>query len=256
MLDLRGSLPRAKWSIGQRDASPLGATLHYNGPPVSAFGYPGIEVAQLKADARYHMRPGGAFGDTGADGIQYHYAVLSDGTVCQLRDETAILWHCANTVGNRQHLAIHLPLGGAQRPTDAQWLCATRLFDELMARYEWHSRATILGHREWPRSDGKPQKSCPGPIVFRSLQLWRGQLSPATTVTRYRVTVDVALIREGPGQQFKVALGGTARMHRGDLLYADASVIGKPPAGSTNPNWLHRADQVGFVHSSVLEPAP
>lgn len=255
MRDLRDKLPRAQWSIGHRSGNPTGATLHYNGPPVGAAGNIAAEVAQLASDARYHMRPD----LIGGDGIQYHYAVLSNGERCQLRDESAILWHSANAVGNNTHLAIHLPLGGAQAPTAAQWKGATDLFDELISRYGWSGRSAILGHREWPRSDGKPQKSCPGPIVFRSLQLWRGQLPMGNSLEMahsYRCAVDVALIREGPGQQYKVALGGFARLHKGDSLGVDAIVTGTPPKGSQDARWAHAANSVGFVHMSVLEPAP
>ncbi len=251
MRDLRDKLPRAQWSIGHRSISPMGATLHYNGPPVGAFGNVAAELTQLAVDARYHMRPD----LIGGDGIQYHYAILSNGEACQLRDETAILWHAANAVGNNQHLAIHLPLGGAQQPTPAQWRSTTNLFDELIGRYGWHSRNVILGHREWPRSDGKPQKSCPGPIVFRMLQLWRGQMPPEATASSYRVAVDVALIREGPGQQYKVALGGVARLHKGDAFTADAIVLGTPPRGNQDARWAHAGTQVGFVHLSCLERA-
>jgi hypothetical protein len=245
--DLRDKLPRAGWSIGHRHGSPTGATLHYNGPPVSLFGNPAGELAQLAADARYHMRPD----VLGADGIQYTYAILSNGERCQLRDETAILWHSANAVGNNQHLAIHLPLGGAQRPTDAQWQAATLLFDELIGRYHWSGRSVILGHREWPSSDGKPQKSCPGPIVFRQLQLWRGALPPQT-ITRYRVRFPFPIVnvRQGPGVQYKVA----GVMHAGDLVAADAVVMGVAPPTSADLRWLHRQDGLGFVHMSLVEP--
>ena len=254
MRDLRDKLPRAQWSIGHRGGNPAGATLHYNGPPVGAFGNVSAELAQLTVDARYHMQRG-VISETGADGIQYTYAILSNGERCQLRDESAILWHSANAVGNNTHLAVHLPLGGAQAPTWAQWHATTDLFEELIGRYHWGGRSAILGHREWPRSDGKPQKSCPGPIVFRQLQLWRGQLLEATATRNYRVAVDTALIREGPGQQYKVALGGFARLHKGDWFTTDAIVQGTPPKGSQDARWAHAGTQVGFVHMSCLEPA-
>lgn len=247
MRDLRDTLPRADWSLGHRAGPPSGATLHYNGPPVAAAGNVAGELAQLATDARYHLRPG-VIAPGGADGIQYHYAVLSSGEVCRLRDDDAILWHCANTAGNRDHLAIALPLGGAQIPTATQWQATTDLFAALMLRYGWTDRGAIKGHREWPRSDGKPQKSCPGPVIFRLLQQWRGELAADA---RYRIAVDTALIREGPGQQYRVALGGTAQLHRGDPFTVGAIVPGTPPAGHLNPNWLWLRSGVGFVHASL-----
>lgn len=244
--DLRPGLARAPWSIGRRAGPPTGATLHYNGPPVAGADDVSMCFRQLQADARYHMRP-----DTlGADGIQYHYAALPDGSIACLRDEHDVLWHAANTTANAWHLAVHLPLGGAQAPTPAQWAATSALLDALIVRHGWAGRQAIRGHREWPRSDGKPQKSCPGPIVFRLLTQWRGQLAgPAS----YRVAVGVALIREGPGQAFRVALGGTAKLPCGAEAVVDTIVDGAAPRGSTDPRWAHLASGVGFVHLSLLE---
>ena len=250
MLDLRDKLPRAAWEIGRRHGPPTGATLHYNGPPVAHAGVPALEQLQLAGDARFHMKAPAA-GGLGADGIQYHYAVLSDGTTCQLRDESAVLWHCANAVGNNQHISVHLPLGGAQDATPAQWRATTDLFADLARRYGWAARSAVLGHREWPRSDGRPQKSCPGPILFKRLQQWRGALAADAC---YRVAVDSALIREGPGQQYRVALGGTAKLPRGSELTVGAIVNGTPPAGSTDGRWLWLRSGVGFVHISLGVP--
>lgn len=242
MRDLRDKLPRAQWEIGHRNGPPLGATLHYNGPPVGAAGNPAAEQAQLAIDARYHMRPD----LIGGDGIQYHYAILSNGDVCQLRNETAILWHTANGVGNNTHLGIHLPLGGAQDATARQWQATIELFDQLIARYGWPGRSAILGHREWPRSDGKPQKSCPGPILFRRLQLWRGQLEPAAgQITYYTVKAAIATanIRQGPATSYRIA----GQAHAGDTLEIDAIVAGG--------RWAHLASGLGFIAISLLEPA-
>lgn len=248
MIDLRDKLPRAAWSIGRRYQAPGGATIHYNGPPVGGAGDPDREIAQLAVDARYHMRPPAA-GGIGGDGIQYHYAVLSSGLVCQLRDETAILWHCANARGNQTHIAIHLPLGGAQNATERQWRATTDLFNQLALRYGWPSRSVILGHREWPRSDGKRQKECPGPLIFRRLTLWRGELAPSSARS-FRIAVDVANVRQGPGTAFKVA----GQMRAGELLIADAIVSGATVGGDTR--WAHRSDGLGFVHWSCLELLP
>lgn len=251
-IDLRRELQRATWSIGTRAGDPSGATLHYNGPPVAGAGTLMAELKQLAADARYHIT-----GPLHADGIQYHWAVLCTGEWAQLRDERAILWHAANRYANTRHIAIHLPLGGAQQPTDAQWAGACALFEDLAHRYRWYAadgrvdRTVIKGHREWPRSDGKPQKSCPGPIVTRLLNLWRGQ---AEVANRFgRVAVAWALIRQGPGQQYKVALDGTAKLPKGASVEIDAVVTGTPPKGSTDARWAHLASGLGFLHVSVLE---
>ncbi len=248
--DLREGLARASWSIGRRAGDPTGATLHFNGPPVVGATDVAACIRQLQADARYHMRPN-AFGPGAAgDGIMYHYAPLPDGSIGILRDERDELWHSANTTGNRTHLAIHVPIGGAQAPTPAQWRACTDLFDALIARYGWPGRQVILGHREWPRSDGKPQKPCPGPILFRMLQAWRGQLPALAT---YRVAYDGTRVRQGAGQQYPVALNGTAVLPRGREIRVDAIVEGTAPAGSADRRWAHLANAIGFVHLSLVE---
>ena len=234
-IDLRDELPRAAWSIGRRDDDPLGGTLHFNGPPVAGAGTPALEIAQLRIDARYHMRAD----VLGADGIQYTYAALSDGRIGILRDDHDELWHCANRAGNRAHVAVHIPIGGAQRPTAPQWQATCELFDHLIAKYRWPGRHVVLGHREWPRSDGKPQKPCPGPILFRMLQEWRGALA---TTRRYQVNTALMNVRQGPGVEYKVA----GQMRAGEDFLADALVANK----KNGQLWAHRVDGLGF---SLLE---
>ena len=245
MIDLRRQLPRANWTIGQRAGDPTGATLHYNGPPVVGAGTLMAELRQLAADARYHIA-----GPLQADGIQYHWAVLCTGEWAQLRDESAVLWHAGNRYANTRHLAIHLPLGGAQQPTPAQWAGTLALFADLQQRYGWAGRDAIKGHRDWPRSDGRPQKSCPGPILARMLRDWRGQLAAAQA---YAVAASWARVREGPGQQYRVALAGRALLPQGARVDVDAIVPGQPPEGSHDPRWAHLASGLGFVHLSLLE---
>lgn len=235
-LDLRDVLPHANWTIGARGGLPTGQTLHYNGPPVKNRTHAG-EIAQLIEDARWHMRKD-AFGPgSPGDGLQYHLAVLSDGTPVQCRDPLRVLWHCANATGNRWSLSLHLPLGGAQDATDAQWAMTARIFEAAGQYYGWR-RTAVKGHREWPRLDGISQSACPGPPLTKRLNAWRN----VPISRRYRVAAsDGANVRTGPGLGYAIAkvypLG-----HEFDAVTVAAL-----------PNWLHSADGYGFVHSSIVE---
>jgi hypothetical protein len=199
-----------------------------------------------------HMAPR-VQGGLAADGLLYHYFVSASGNVYQARDEDAILWHCANAVGNRASIAVNLPLDSLHDATEAQWRATSGLLNSLILRYNMVGRSAVVGHREWPRSDGKAQSPCPGPKLTRRLQIWRGQLPPSSP-TRYRVAVDTALIRQGPGQAFKVALNGSARLHKDDIFTVDSITIGTAPRGSTDRRWVHLETGVGFIHMGLVTP--
>lgn len=68
----------------------------------------------------------------------------------------------------------------------------------------------------------------------------------------YEVSVAVALVREQPTTTANVALHGTAKPSQGNRVLIDGYKIGQEVGG--NPYWLHRADGIGFMHSSVLRP--
>jgi hypothetical protein len=253
MIDLRSKLPRANWSIGTRSGNPTSITLHYFGPGAPNHAGDDATIRAMAAAARNrHMAPK-SVGGLAADGLQYHYFIPASGQVYQARDERAILWHCANATGNSRSIAVNLPLDSLHDATDAQWSAFGALCDKLIARYRMAGRPIVLGHREWPRSDGNGQSPCPGPKLTRRLQIWRGQLAEASP-SHYRITVDTALIRQGPGQAFKVALNGSARLHQGDVFTVDSITIGTPPKDSTDPRWLHLANHVGFIHFSLATP--
>lgn len=82
------------------------------------------------------------------------------------------------------------------------------------------------------------------------LQAWRGQLP---TLATYRVAYDGTRVRQGAGQQYPVALNGTAVLPRGAEIRVDAIVDGTAPTGSTDRRWAHLANAIGFVHLSLLE---
>jgi N-acetylmuramoyl-L-alanine amidase len=76
---------------------------------------------------------------------------------------------------------------------------------------------------------------------------------PKPELQWYRVLVETARTREGPSTRFQVALEGEALLHRGDVFAGDEIVQGEHVSG--NPDWVHRADQIGFVSMALLERA-
>jgi hypothetical protein len=231
----------------KREGVVTSVTLHYNGPAVSGAGTPERELRQIvNIDVPNHQQR------IGADSLMYHLVVLSDGSIHQTRDYDLIAWHCRNREGNHHSLAIHLPVGGAQRPTARQWDATVGLFEALIEDYDLEGRSVVKGHREWSATE------CPGPILMERLRAWRGAAddqSPAPSgggFYRVRRDVSAARIRTGPGRDFPVALNGLARMWPGDLLEADKVVEGETIAGDRR--WVHRRDGLGYVHVSLVSP--
>ena len=234
-------------SRARRDGAVTSLTLHYNGPAVAGAGRPERELRQIvEIDVPNHQQR------IGADSLMYHLVVLSDGSIYQTRAFDLIAWHCRNRVGNHHSLAIHLPVGGAQRATPRQWDATVALFDALIEDYGLEGPEIVKGHREWAETE------CPGPLLMSRLRAWRGGSAPAADVAprptsgffRVRRDVSAARVRTGPGRDFPIALDGKACMWPGDLLDADDVVAGEAIAG--DPRWMHRRDGLGFVHASLL----
>ena len=222
-----------------RNAPISGATLHYNGPPVSAFGQPERELRHVIAiDVPNHQAR------LDADSLMYHFIVLSDGRTLQTRDLDLQAWHCGHKVGNEGHIAIHLPLGGTQDATAPQWRATCLLFESIILAYELPGRSAIKAHSEW-----KPT-ACPGPRLLPRLKAWRAGELHTPTFYRIRPDVPLANIRQGPGRTFPVALDGRAVLYPRDTVDADAIVEGEAIAGERR--WAHLRTGVGFIHMSLL----
>jgi hypothetical protein len=239
--DIEDALPHRDWQIGTRAGAPRYLTLHYNGPVV-ANRTPKGELAQLTADANYHMRKGGVGAPNGADGLQYHYAVISDGTIYQCRNDSAVLWHSGNAVGNAWSLSIHVPVGGKQDATEAQWASVLALFEFLRTRYAIPIER-VIGHSEWKSTD------CPGPKLMPRLIRWR-QSAPATRVQAHGSARVATAVYEAPTTIATIALGGRAHLDVGQAMDFDAILVGKLALGDVR--WLHRADGTGFVPYGAL----
>ena len=243
--DLRPKLnvkPGAK-SRRKRTGNVIGATLHYNGPPVSGFGTPTRELRQLvQIDVPWQQR------QLGADSLMYHFAVLSDGAIYQTRDLDLIAWHCRDSTGNNGSLAVHLPLGGMQRPTTRQWDATLALFHAIMEEYGLRQRTAVKAHLEWAATE------CPGPVLMQRLREWREAPTEPSTAAFFRIRRDVsaARVRTKPTRTAAIALDGRARMFPGDVVDADRIVEGEAIGGEKR--WAHRRDGLGYVHLSLLSP--
>lgn len=148
-VDLRGKIPgNAQPSQGTvyKDA---GVVLHWNGPKVVH-----SDIDQLYIDARYHIQKnwGGGYY---TNGIQYEWAVGSDGTKYRLRNPGASLWHCGNSHYNARAFAVTFLFGEGQHATKA----AKESMDELcgaLLDIQGLSRAYMKGHLDVSAS------ACPG----------------------------------------------------------------------------------------------
>lgn len=241
-VDIRGTLPRANWSIGSEPRK-TGVTLHYNGPPVPTHHQRGDGwIKHFHNIALYHRDATNQWKKWKADGICYHYAVLPDGTVFQMRDRDAILWHCGHQVGNAHSIAIHLPIGGNQQPTEAQWAATAALCDDLLERYDLAGRELVKGHQEWSTS------ACPGPHIMRRLRDYRSQ----PPVEWFRPPCPYRVVRQTFAQRAPDGLHGVALiLPEGEQVHIGALVHGEYRA------WI--SNGTGFVRLSDLvavEPAP
>lgn len=154
--DLRGTLSRAGWSIGNNYNYKAITTVHWTGTPVT---WPNEPEKQLEAYARFHIQkdwnpPNGAYGD----GIMYHYAVAQDGRVFQCRDETAILYN-TGAAGNYESISVLCIVGEGQSPTQNMLYG----LDDILTKL---ARPGLYGHRDYGTS------FCPGNVIYNWLQGW------------------------------------------------------------------------------------
>lgn len=243
IIDIRSDLPRVG---SEYDLVPTkqSITLHYNGPAVQGYGDPARERQQIQADADFHVGPSRQW-----NGLQYHYAVLSDGTVLHCRNVEYELYHCANALGNRASISVHMPIGVGQTPIAGHWDVVTDLFRHLAQQHGFFARC-VYGHREWPHGNAlnavptghvqAKQSLCPGTVLMDLLQQYRVEASAATLTWLRTASPDgTANVRQAPLITSRIATTSA----NGEVHAYDALVNG----------WWHRADQLGFVHASILE---
>lgn len=246
IIDWSTRLPNKGWIIGNRSLTNA-ITIHYNGPAVSTTKQSGEGLFnQLVIDANYQMQPGGVGSPDGAPHIMYHYAVAADGQIYKLCNPLEILWHSGDSDGNAHSLAVHLPLGGSQDATKAQWDSTVKIINALRTDWKITDTSRIKGHKEWPQSS----TACPGTLILPRIVSYRYGETHTGGVGKIRTDVALANIREGPSTAFPVALGGKAVMYPGDTLVYDVIIQGQSIGG--DDRWFHRTDQLGFVSGTLV----
>lgn len=207
---------------------------------------PGL-LQQLITDARWQMRPGGLGAANGGDGLQYPYVIDATGIIYLTRDPDLAFWHAGDRKGNATSIPVHFPVGGLQDVTPAQWASGLALFQMLATHYHFPADA-VRGHLEWPEAD----TICPGPRLMQRIRAHRRDvLNPGAGLYRVKQSVPAALIREGPGTTYPVALGGAARRWPGDRVAFDAVVQGAAVGKDTR--WGHLDDATGFMSMTLVE---
>jgi hypothetical protein len=158
--------PNGNWDTSVKDWGVVG---HYNGPPVAAWAWEKpLEWIQLINDL--HARPGRFSPGWTFDGIAYHEFVVFD-TVYRLREYGATLPHCGNLSWNYHSLALHIPVGGSQRPSDSTYRTFfARVTDHLEAMRL--GRGNLVGHREVDSSH------CPGDEIQSAVGSYRAGRNP------------------------------------------------------------------------------
>ena len=160
LVDIRSQLRRQSWggptarrSLAQKSG---GLVYHYAGPAqnrgISALG-------RLKSYADYHCRPNGFGPGATGNGIMYHIGIAEDGTKYLMRDLEEDRWHCGAWPHNGTWIAVNIPIGEGQAPTEAQYRAAREIGDDWL-KYKGLSRAYVVGHKEVGNS------SCPGSIIM------------------------------------------------------------------------------------------
>jgi hypothetical protein len=233
-------------------AAKTSVTWHFAGPEVPK----AVLISdQAAIDFIYNVYVENHIFRIGADGVQYHLAILPSGTVLQLRDLDRVLWSCGHSKGNRESVHIHFPIGVNektwvyQQPSAAQLVAGRSLTAHLGAVFGF-PRSETYGHKEWK------EKPCPGVPLFNALVAFRtGQAPSPPPVSVYKVTgPGGARIFQGPGTNYKQA----GLLQRGVLFESDGDKQetgpGRAPDGENNI-WRHMKSGQGFVWSGSVQPA-
>lgn len=253
MRDALAALPKIRKDEIGRQRLKNTVTIHYAGTPEPGATTDEAALAQIRSEARYHIGKIWGYYDKAktrpiyGDGIMYHIAVLPSGRVVVLREPDAILYHCANEVGNRTSVAVTTLRGIGQVMTDAQWHGVELVGDALIRDYTMGSREAVKGHREWPRDDHTGQSICPGSIVFERLLAYRDTSSHTNGLPLgiYEViTPDGMSVRVGPNVGYPKASNNTLVYPKGHRFLAGAVVADDK---GMHRSWLWDKTGIGFV---------
>jgi N-acetyl-anhydromuramyl-L-alanine amidase AmpD len=179
-------------------------------------------------------------------GVSAHYLVGKNGQIAEIVPPEHLAIHSGSTkagYSNTQSIGIECHHAKGENWTAAQFSALTELVRFLMERFHI-PKANIETHRAVALPLGR--KEDPSDWSNEQFYKWRDSL---TTLT-YRVLSDQTKIYEGPGLNYPVALNGGAIMNTGATFKSDGVTKGQVINGSNS--WIHRADGIGFVHSSLV----
>jgi hypothetical protein len=246
MRDALAQLPQRRRPIGTSGVRGS-ITIHYAGTEEPGATTDEAALAQVRSEARYHINkiwgythPKTKQGPIYGDGLMYHIAVLPSGRPVICRELHAILYSCANEIGNRTSVHVTTLRGVGQAITDQHWAGVEATLDALISIYSLRTREAVKGHREWPRSDGLGQSLCPGPIIFSRLLDYRdGRRQLGKLIGHYEVIAGIGLsARTGPNIGYPKANNNTLVYPKGRRFEADLLV---PDDKGMQRSWLREA---------------
>jgi hypothetical protein len=159
-----------------------GIVVHFRGVVTRSDPDPGF--SSFAADAIYHVGKNWAKDNETpvyGSGIMYHIGIGFDGTAYLMRDLDRVLWHCGAWPQNTNTLAIQLPLGLGQRPTNRQLATLKRVCDEWLA-FTGAPKSEVWGHKELSSSD------CPGELMDTFVKPYRNDTTPLADPNHRRFT--------------------------------------------------------------------
>lgn len=187
-----------------------------------------------------------------ASGVSCHYVISPAGEIFQIVKDLDRAWHAGagywNGCSDLNTISIGIELSHVDgHPYDpAQWAACDELSRMLISRYPIQQHM-VCAHR-WYAPD---RRSDPTDISDPELHAWIAGLYDVHGWWM-NATVDLVNVREGPGTQYPVALGGLAQLAPGQVFEVDDHTPSDDP---THPeNWLHSSLGIGFAYSPLCAP--
>jgi hypothetical protein len=189
--------------------------------------------------------------------VGIHDEIGHDGTLAEILPGHMVAWHSGATIpgfSNNQSYGIELHNAVSEQLTPVQIATLTWRVKSLIAEHGI-PKNRIDTHRAVAVPPGR--KTDPSDWTDASFYQWRDSLYTDTPVphpkTIYLRTTYRANLRTSPDIRVRPT-NVVKLLPAGDVAgYDVVPTIGQPVGG--DPHWFHRADQLGFVHASILEAA-
>jgi N-acetyl-anhydromuramyl-L-alanine amidase AmpD len=187
-------------------------------------------------------------------GVSCHYYIDPDANVFQLVADSDRAWHAGEGYwngiydGNSYSIGIEISHVQGNEYGPDQWDITAELCRMLISRYAI-IQPMICAHAWYATPAGR--KVDPTDVSDAQLKSWIAGLYDVHGWWM-NATVDLVNVREGPGTQYPVALGGLAQLAPGQVFEVDDHTPSDDP---THPeNWLHSSTGIGFVYAPLCGP--